>query len=171
METSDPPRHPTRRPRASATVAYTTGIVAAVVVGVGSFAAVHAAGPEEYVAQTEVLRTVERTDGGQTAWVRWRSPEGAPHTRNVDVPDDLRGKRRLVLVVEERAEAAPRVSVVSHRPDRRDDLFTGLAVAVVSAAFGALVIASLRGFGLLPDLSRPGSRRPVSESRGFYWRS
>ena len=169
MKTSDPPRPPVRRPRASATVAYTTGIVAAVVLGVGSFAAVRAAGPQEYVVQAEVLRTVERTDGGQTAWVRWRSPEGAPHTRNVGVPDDLRGKRRLLLIVEERAEAAPRVSVVADKA--RDDLFVGLAVAVVSAAFGALVVASLRGFGLLPDLSRPGSRRPVSESRAFYWRS
>ena len=169
MQENHPPGPRARRRRGSATLAYATGISLAVALAVAIFVAVRAAAPGEYVAHAEVVRTAERADGRQTAVVRWRSPEGAPHTRNVAVADELRGRRTLLVLVEERPAA--RVTVVSERPDRRDDLLVGLVVALVAAAFGALVVASARGFGLLPDLSRPGGARPLSEGRGFYWRS
>ena len=157
--------------RRAAAGTYALAVTVSAVVALVVFAAVRAAGADAYGVDAEVVRTTERADGTHLAFVRWTSPNGGRHTRNVLVAPTVAAGTNVPLLVEPRPDLPPAVTVVDKLPDWRDDVPLALAVAFVGAAFGLATAATFRGMGLLPDLDRPGSSRPVAESRGFYWRS
>ena len=159
------------RPRGAAAGTYTLAVAVSAAVALVFFVAVRAAGPDEYGVDAEVVRASEHADGTHLAFVRWTGPDGVRHTRHVLVAPTVAAGTNVPLLVEERPGRSPAVTVVDKLPDWRDDVPLALAVAFVGAAFGLAIAATFRGTGVLPDLDRPGSTRPLAESRGFYWRS
>lgn len=108
--------------------------------------------------------SVQVQDGQRTAMVRWQSPDG-PRSRRIVIPAEHANASQVRIVRDGNGYriAGPTTA----------DWWVAAIAALIGAAFGAVVVASLAGYGYVRGRGEHGTmtERDLREDRGFYWRS